>query len=161
VKGFASSLYDHARFRESFDPFAARVARAGEQISLAQTLLKLTSPGLPDIYQGDELWNFSLVDPDNRRPVDWDERRRALDGLQRGATPTRATAKLHLIWKTLQARSSFGEYEPVDAGPDVCAFTRGDVLVAVPLRAGASLVPPEGYEDALDTVEGVSLLSRR
>jgi (1->4)-alpha-D-glucan 1-alpha-D-glucosylmutase len=66
------------RFIETLAPLARRVAYFGQFNSLSQALLKLTSPGLPDIYQGNELWDFSLVDPDNRRPVDYDRRRRAL-----------------------------------------------------------------------------------
>ena len=167
VKSFAAALYDHEPFRESFDPFVERVTELGERIALAQTLLKLTCPGVPDLYQGDELWNLSLVDPDNRRPVDWDERRRALAELQAGAAPTRATAKMFLIWKTLELRARnpeafAGSYEPVEA-EDVCAFTRGgDVLVAVPLRPGARFDPPDGWSDVLGTAAlGVWLLRRR
>jgi (1->4)-alpha-D-glucan 1-alpha-D-glucosylmutase len=66
-----------ARFLPSFVPFARRVARAGAVNSLAQVALKLTVPGVPDIYQGNELWDLHLVDPDNRRP-DFDARRSAL-----------------------------------------------------------------------------------
>ena len=68
----------YERLPEGFEEFAGRVAAEGRRVSLAHTLLKLTVPGLPDIYQGDELESLNLVDPDNRRPVDWDERRRAL-----------------------------------------------------------------------------------
>ena len=84
VKAFARGLYDLPEFREDFDPFVAEVAAAGERAALGQLALKLTVPGLPDIYNGDELPLFSLVDPDNRRPVDWEARRDALDALQRG-----------------------------------------------------------------------------
>ena len=70
------------RFLASFVPFARRVARAGVVNALAQLTLKLAAPGVPDFYQGSELWDFSLVDPDNRRPVDFDHRARLLDGLQ-------------------------------------------------------------------------------
>jgi (1->4)-alpha-D-glucan 1-alpha-D-glucosylmutase len=166
VKAFARSLYDHEPFRTSFDPFAERVAELGERIALAQTLLKLTCPGVPDVYQGDELWNLSLVDPDNRRPVDWEARRRVLAELQAGAPPTRETAKLFLIWKTLALRSRrpeafAGAYTPVEAEA-VCAFTRGgEVLVAVPLRPGASFEPPRGYTDALGADFGVWLFERQ
>jgi (1->4)-alpha-D-glucan 1-alpha-D-glucosylmutase len=59
------------QFLERFAPFASRIARLGVQVSLAQLALKLTAPGVPDVYQGCELWDFSLVDPDNRRPVDF------------------------------------------------------------------------------------------
>ena len=62
----------------------AEVAAAGDRAALGQLLLKLTVPGLPDIYNGDELPLLSLVDPDNRRPVDWDARREALAALRRG-----------------------------------------------------------------------------
>ena len=65
-------------FLGSFLPFVARIARLGIDNSLVQTALKLTAPGVPDIYQGCELWDFSLVDPDNRRPVAYDVRRAAL-----------------------------------------------------------------------------------
>ena len=69
------------RFREELERFTAPVAFFGAMNSLAQTLLKLTSPGVPDLYQGQELFDFSLVDPDNRRPVDFDVRERDLSEL--------------------------------------------------------------------------------
>jgi (1->4)-alpha-D-glucan 1-alpha-D-glucosylmutase len=72
------------QFLADLDQFAQRVSRAGMLNSLSQCLLKLTSPGVPDIYQGNELWEFSLVDPDNRRPVDYDFRKRALAELRSG-----------------------------------------------------------------------------
>ena len=96
VKAFAVGLIDHGPFRYGFDVIADRVAEIGARIALAQTLLKLTVPGLPDTYQGDELWKYALVDPDNRRPVDWDAhaaalrrapRRLAADGGDREAPP--------------------------------------------------------------------------
>ena len=111
-----------------FEAFAERVAELGRRNTLAMTLLKLTVPGVPDVYQGDELESLNLVDPDNRRPVDWDARRRAL---------AKPPAKLHVIKEALalRRRSRFGEYRPLDRGDDVCAFLRGDdVAVAVPLR---------------------------
>jgi (1->4)-alpha-D-glucan 1-alpha-D-glucosylmutase len=108
--------------------------------SLGSLVLRLTVPGVPDVYQGDELEALSLVDPDNRRPVDWERRRRLLAGLRSGARLTEETAKLHALVRALDLRRRrpddfAGAYEPVDAGPDVCAFRRGEgVLVAVPLR---------------------------
>jgi (1->4)-alpha-D-glucan 1-alpha-D-glucosylmutase len=68
-----------AKFLPAFVPFAQRVARIGMVNSLAQVALKLGSPGVPDFYQGSELWDLSLVDPDNRRPVDFAQRARLLD----------------------------------------------------------------------------------
>ena len=70
------------RFVPALVPFARRVAKLGMVNSLAQLTLKLVSPGVPDFYQGTELWDLSLVDPDNRRPVDYAHRRALLDGLE-------------------------------------------------------------------------------
>jgi (1->4)-alpha-D-glucan 1-alpha-D-glucosylmutase len=70
------------RFLNDFVPFQRRVARLGLWNSLSQTLLKLTCPGVPDIYQGNELWDFSLVDPDNRRPVDYLRRQQAFESIR-------------------------------------------------------------------------------
>lgn len=69
------------RFLSDLAPLARLVATYGHFNSLGQTLLKLTAPGVPDIYQGNELWDFSLVDPDNRRPVDYARRGALLKGL--------------------------------------------------------------------------------
>jgi (1->4)-alpha-D-glucan 1-alpha-D-glucosylmutase len=166
VAAFARALYDHRPFLDLFQAFAARVACLGDRIALAQTLLKLTCPGVPDIYQGDELLSLSLVDPDNRRPVDWELRRRLLAEVAGGAAPRPETAKLHLIWATLalrtRRREAFeGGYEPLDAGEGLCAFTRGDeVLVAVPTHPGATFEPPAGYRSALDATLGVWLCER-
>jgi (1->4)-alpha-D-glucan 1-alpha-D-glucosylmutase len=160
VKRFATALLTYEPFLEDFLAFVDEVAVAGERSALGQLLLKLTVPGIPDIYNGDELLDLSLVDPDNRRPVDWDARRRALATLRDGAEPARETMKLHVIERALELRARrpepfAGAYAPVGAGPDVCAFTRGDgeVLVVVALREGepgAALEVPEGsYRDAL------------
>jgi (1->4)-alpha-D-glucan 1-alpha-D-glucosylmutase len=101
------------------------------------------------------------VDPDNRRPVDWDARREALAALRSGARPTRETMKLHVIERALELRARrpepfAGAYKPLDAGPDVVAFTRGEeaeVLVVVALREpelGTVIDIPEGrYRNVL------------
>jgi len=121
------------RFLNDFLPFQRRVARIGFWNSLSQTLLKLTCPGVPDIYQGTELWDFSLVDPDNRRPVDYSLRRRMFEYVHEQANLSRPPAigdlleapedgrlKLYLIWKTLCLRKQQpgvfqqGEYVPVE-----------------------------------------------
>ncbi|HEU4975508.1 MAG TPA: malto-oligosyltrehalose synthase [Baekduia sp.] len=144
VKRFAVALLDHGPFRYGFDVVVDRVAALGERIALGQTLLKLTVPGVPDVYQGDELWALSLVDPDNRRPVDWDERRAALAALRSGEPPTREHVKLHLVAAALDLRrrrpeAFAGGYTPVPAGDDVVAFLRGDdVLVACAVRDAAT-----------------------
>jgi (1->4)-alpha-D-glucan 1-alpha-D-glucosylmutase len=69
------------KFLPAFVPVAKEITRLGAVNSLAQTLLRLTSPGVPDIYQGNEVWDYSLVDPDNRRPVDYKRRREMLESL--------------------------------------------------------------------------------
>ncbi len=84
VEQFVSGLFDPVRserFWREFFPFQRRVARAGAVSSLAQLALKVASPGVPDFYQGSELWDFSLVDPDNRRPVDFARRSEMLAAL--------------------------------------------------------------------------------
>ena len=135
---------------EELGVYADGVARRAERIVLGTTLLKLTVPGVPDIYQGDELPLLALVDPDNRRPVDFDVRRRLLGSAEE-------PPKLRLIRETLALRGRrpgafAGAYEPFDAGKDVCAFTRdGDVLVAVAIRGdlrGFS-APPGTWRDVL------------
>lgn len=86
VSRFIAALLDRSRpnlFLEDFLPFQERIARYGACNSLAQVLLKITAPGIPDFYQGTELWDFSLVDPDNRRPVDYDLRAGLLADLQK------------------------------------------------------------------------------
>jgi (1->4)-alpha-D-glucan 1-alpha-D-glucosylmutase len=74
------------KFLPTFLPVAEEIARLGAINSLSQVAIKLTAPGIPDIYQGNEIWNFSLVDPDNRRPVDYERRRELLTSLE-SATP--------------------------------------------------------------------------
>ena len=163
VAEFCERLLQHPPFLEDFEPFAAEVAERGRHAALGQLLLKLTCPGVPDIYQGDELEDLALVDPDNRRPVDWERRLSALTELRSGGAPTAETAKLHLIVTALELRARrpaafAGAYLPVPAGPTVCAFLRGDheVLVVVRVRPGGvgSLVLPwaaaGAWRDLLD-----------
>ena len=153
VLEFSRRLIASAEFLESFCPFAERIALAGERSALGQLLLKLTAPGFPDIYQGDELWQLSLVDPDNRRPVDWPARQRALSQLGAGAPATRATRKLAVIVAALSLRRRRAEcfegaYTPLAAGAGVCAYMRGEhVLVVIAVR-------PEGDEELLDPPVG-------
>jgi (1->4)-alpha-D-glucan 1-alpha-D-glucosylmutase len=148
----------NAAFREDFGEFARRVARFGIYNSLAQLAIKIGAPGVPDFYQGTELWDFSLVDPDNRRPVDYRIRRELLDALDvpsdRRASlasellyhPEDDRMKLFAARTMLRARRAAhdvfrcGRYEPLtvegSARQHVFAFGRilGDrhVLVCVP-----------------------------
>jgi (1->4)-alpha-D-glucan 1-alpha-D-glucosylmutase len=160
AKRLASALA--RRPPDGFEAFAARVAEEGRRAGLGQLLLKLTSPGVPDVYQGDELEALSLVDPDNRRPVDFAARRAVLDRLRTGELPRDyGERKLDLIRRALalrarRAEAFAGAYGPVDAGPGVCAYVRGgDVLVVVPVRGfeDAELTVPGRWRSALDDRE--------
>jgi (1->4)-alpha-D-glucan 1-alpha-D-glucosylmutase len=126
----------------------APLVPAGCVNALAQTLLKLTAPGVPDLYQGTEVWNVSLVDPDNRRPVDYDLRRRLLSALD-GATPEQMWARvdegLPKLWLVRQALAlrrrqpelfgPQGDYQPFlakgERAAHVVAFARGSGVVTV------------------------------
>jgi (1->4)-alpha-D-glucan 1-alpha-D-glucosylmutase len=152
VLAFAEAVLDPSRsqpFVDDFAAFHARVAHFGALNSLAQTLIKITAPGVPDFYQGTELWDLSLVDPDNRRPVDFTLRRRLLGELDRAlaATGDRAglafelfkneedgRVKLYLVREALRFRRAraalfaSGDYRPLEArgalAEHLCAFAR-------------------------------------
>jgi (1->4)-alpha-D-glucan 1-alpha-D-glucosylmutase len=107
---------DHAPFLTDVSRLVSRIAPAAHWNSLARLALHLTSPGTPDLYQGDEMWNISLVDPDNRRPVDYDVHTRALDSLGAPSGDSwRSLPKLHVTNALLSARRTQPEL-----------FTRGD-----------------------------------
>jgi (1->4)-alpha-D-glucan 1-alpha-D-glucosylmutase len=134
--------------RDDVRAFAERLAKVAEPIVLGQKLLQLTSPGVPDVYQGDEDGFVALVDPDNRRPVDW-------DALSRSQSPK---ARLTRAALTARPAGSAG-YEPVEA-QDVAAFVHGDVFAAVAVRPGAALpAPPSGFEPVFEG-PGVLLAAR-
>jgi (1->4)-alpha-D-glucan 1-alpha-D-glucosylmutase len=150
VRDWCRALYSNSVFVDELERFVQRVAREGEPSAVGQTLLKLTAPGVPDVYQGDELWALSLVDPDNRRPVDWERRREALAELRAGAEPTRETIKMFVIHRALELRARrpeafAGGYMPVAAGERCCGFLRDySVLAATAIRSSN-----EGIELAL------------
>jgi (1->4)-alpha-D-glucan 1-alpha-D-glucosylmutase len=140
-----------SRFLNDFLPFQKMVSHYGMFNSLSQALLKICSPGVPDFYQGTELWDFSLVDPDNRRPVDHEKRINILAGLRRESEKKTGVdlawelslfkedgrIKLHLISTALNYRRANrilfeqGEYLPLEAegvkAEHVCAFARKTV----------------------------------
>jgi len=140
VTRFCRALYTNRSFLADFEPFVQRVARVGDRIALGMLVLKLTAPGIPDIYQGDELPYRALVDPDNRRPVDWAQRQSMLARLMGGGRPNAESHKLWLTSRLLTLRirrpdAYAGGYEPVPAGERAVAFVRGgEVLVAVATR---------------------------
>jgi (1->4)-alpha-D-glucan 1-alpha-D-glucosylmutase len=156
VLEFCRRLYGPGELHDRIADFATRHMLRGERAAVGQLLLKLTTPGVPDIYQGDELWALSMVDPDNRRPVDWDERRDALAALDAGIPVDRANVKMHLIRQALALRARrpepfAGAFRPLAADGPLCAFARGDdEIVAVAAvsddATGTSFRLPEGAE---------------
>ena len=166
LKDFVTAALGDKDFIRDLEAFLATVSEAAQINGLAQTLLKLTAPGVPDIYQGNEIQDFSLVDPDNRRPVDFEERQRLLaDAKKIGSEEAwkrrdEGMAKLWLIRKVLAYRARHqpvfaGDYEPIhargDNADDLIAFLRGGkAMTIVPRfnrsRAGGlpSLLLPRG-----------------
>lgn len=103
LRNFVREVIASKQFRDSFLPFHRRIAYVGMLNSLSQALIKLTAPGVPDMYQGTELWDFSLVDPDNRRAVDYATRSNFLDQLRTiedARTPRGSTNLRSLIRST-------------------------------------------------------------
>jgi (1->4)-alpha-D-glucan 1-alpha-D-glucosylmutase len=167
VSEFVTRLLDPSpknRFLESFIPVAEEIARAGAINSLSQTLLKLTAPGVPDIYQGNEIWDFSLVDPDNRRPVDYEKRPRMLESLGQ-ANPEELLScwqdgriKLFLTQRLLTFRREHhdlfarGRYRAFDLTGEfadcVIAFARSwenqSIIVVAPRLSSRIGFPPVG-----------------
>ena len=166
--GLVRAALDTSRpnaFLDAFIPFQERIARLGLHNSIVQTALKLTLPGMPDIYQGSELWDLSLVDPDNRRAVDYRQRDRLLQETTAGLESDRYAMVKEMLrdWRdgrvklavtaTLLAERrahpslfALGGYEPLAAvGPkadQICAFARGeadDALVVVAKRFPARI----------------------
>jgi (1->4)-alpha-D-glucan 1-alpha-D-glucosylmutase len=149
-------------FLDSFSAFQKGVADLGAVNSLIQVVLKLTVPGVPDFYQGAELWDFSMVDPDNRRPVDYEVRKTSLESMELSRGDLRelleswrdGRLKLRLIAEILAFRRRepelfrIGSYEAVRAtGPQadrVCAFMR--VNEGSSLLSAVALYPSRGYE---------------
>ena len=161
-------------FVRALRPLQQLVARFGAHNSLSQTLVKIASPGVPDLYQGNELWDLSLVDPDNRRPVDYRLRQRLLRGLIRRIdaaegdlrplcrrlleTWTDGRVKLYLTQRALRFRREHaalfrdGGYLPVAAAGEcaehVIAFARqhnGEMAIAAAPRLLARISPRRGH----------------
>ncbi|MEU7975352.1 malto-oligosyltrehalose synthase [Micromonospora sp. NPDC049089] len=150
-------MYDDPSLHDELTELAAAITPAGWSNSLGQKLVQLTMPGVPDTYQGTELWDNSLVDPDNRRPVDFDVRREMLariDGGWRPPVDTDGAAKLLVVSRTLRLRRAhpelFTTYRPLPAqGPvsrHAVAFDRGGVI-AVATRLPLGLARVGGWCD--------------
>lgn len=152
------------KFLPAFLPVAAEIARLGAINSLAQTVIKLTAPGVPDIYQGTEIWDDSLVDPDNRRPIDYARRREMLTQIENvpanelmqcwpdGRIKMRLTQRLLHLRRENPELFREGIYEPINFGGAFadCAigFVRrhrdGAIIVIVPRLSSRVGFPPIG-----------------
>ena len=170
-------------FADEMAEFQKSVAAPGMYNALGQTLIKITAPGVPDFYQGTELWDDSLVDPDNRRPVDFAQRRRLLTELQRRGKSdqknlvrelvdqwTDGRIKLYLTWRGLNFRREHpqllqaGAYLPLTAeGPraeQICAFARaaeGEWAITVAPRWISRLLKPGQVRPQTDGWDGTFL----
>jgi len=171
VRGFVAAVLDDDpknRFLPEFRRFHEQVVNWGLYSALSQTVLKLTSPGVPDVYQGQEVWDFSLVDPDNRQPVDFASHRGLLAQLQSDVAqndqallslarrlardPRDPRLKLFVTWQTLRFRGRHaelfqsGDYVPLEVqgarARHVCAFARLSRSPAGPDRPIAIVVAP-------------------
>jgi malto-oligosyltrehalose synthase/4-alpha-glucanotransferase len=151
VKNFAEGIFDNQAFLDSFRAFHKKVSSLGTIISLTQVTLKMMCPGVPDVYQGCEHWDLSLVDPDNRRPVDYELRQQLLTDA--GSTPDLAKlwedrfggqVKVWLVKTLLSLRAQYpgvfskGSYVPLEVKgrhqDNIIAFSRyyrGTWLVTV------------------------------
>ena len=161
IDHFVTQILQDQDFMTDFLDFAKPIALTAVTYSLAQTLLKATAPGIPDVYQGSEFWDLSMVDPDNRRPVDYPQRQAALAKIESSGVAQRRkmiqeltthlldpSVKLFVLWQSLQVRQkrselfAQGSYEPLEVrGPrkhQVFAFRRRwqqqEVVVIVPLQ---------------------------
>jgi (1->4)-alpha-D-glucan 1-alpha-D-glucosylmutase len=161
----ADAALENPALRAAVARVAARITPAGRSNSLSATLLQLAMPGVPDTYQGSELWDLSLVDPDNRRPVNFTARADLLRRLDHGWLPdvdASGAAKLLVVSRTLRARRDHPErftgYHPLHAdgvaAPHAVAFARHGI-VAVATRLPVGLAARGGWgETALPLPEG-------
>jgi (1->4)-alpha-D-glucan 1-alpha-D-glucosylmutase len=166
LKNFVTGALANGRFVQDLEKFIASIAEAAQIKSLAQTLIKLTAPGVPDIYQGNELWDFSLVDPDNRRAVDFELRKDLLAKVKKLSAEEawryrdQGLPKLWLIHKTLSFRARHEKlfqdnYQPIflhggNAGHFI-AFVRGHAVMTVVPRFTRS---PAGGTPTLPLPDG-------
>ncbi|HEY8994327.1 MAG TPA: malto-oligosyltrehalose synthase [Lacunisphaera sp.] len=156
IREFIAAILVNPEFTESLNAFAQLLVRPGRINSLAQTLIKLTAPGVPDFYQGSELWDLSLVDPDNRRPVDYAARTAMLAGLAEAVAPDATSEwdsgrpKLWLIARVLQLRREHPEwfdaassYAPMAArgarASHILGYSRGGMMLTLVQRFTALL----------------------
>ena len=158
------SAFDNPTVVSILERILDTVRQPGWSNSLSAKLIQLAAPGVPDVYQGSELWETSLVDPDNRRPVDFDERRLYLAAIDAGAYPPideSGAAKLLVTSRALRLRRDhpeyFTRYSPVaalgSAAKHVIAFDRGEVT-AIATRLPVGLAREGGWKDTVILLRG-------
>lgn len=162
------AAFDHPAARAIVTRLDDLITEPGRSNSLVLKAMQLLAPGVPDVYQGTELWDRSLVDPDNRRPVDWMSRAAALDAVMHGARPPiddTGAVKLMIVTAALRMRKVlpeyFNGYEPITAAgvaaDHVIAFDRGGVAL-VGTRLPRQLAEGGGWHDTrVDLPAGVWL----
>ncbi len=160
LRGFVEGALGDPEFTEDVARFVAGTVGPARVNALAQLLLKLTAPGVPDVYQGTELWDLSLVDPDNRRPVDFDARRARLAAVSEmpaehaWARADEGLPKLLVLARTLAFRRAQPALFGVDGGyralaaegaaaAHVVAFARGETAASI-ASAGSKSIAPDG-----------------
>ncbi|HWH27165.1 MAG TPA: malto-oligosyltrehalose synthase [Pseudolysinimonas sp.] len=159
LRALVDAAFDDAEVAADIDEIVSRIRQAGWSNGLALKLLQLTGPGVPDVYQGSELWEHSLVDPDNRRPVDFAERRRLLSSLDSGDLPridATGAAKMLVVTRALRARRDrghlFTSYMPLPAfggaADHLIAVDRGGALVLA-TRLPIGLAARGGWGDTI------------
>ena len=160
IAAWPEAVLGDAELTAEVEAFVARICEPGWSNSLGQKLLQLAGPGVPDVYQGTELFAYSLVDPDNRRPVDFGARRELLARIDEGKLPpvdATGAAKLLVTARTLRLRRDepglFRGYRAVAAeGPaaeHAVAFRRSPRLVAVATRLPVGLAERGGWADTV------------
>jgi (1->4)-alpha-D-glucan 1-alpha-D-glucosylmutase len=166
LREMVDRIFDDPALHQEVAGFAESITPPGWSNALGQKLVQLTMPGVPDVYQGTELWDFSLVDPDNRRPVDFGARRELLGRIDDGWVPPvddTGAAKLLVTSRTLRLRrqrpEAFHRYQPVYAEGRVAehalAFDRGGV-VTVATRLPVGLARHGGWGDTTLSLDGHS-----
>jgi (1->4)-alpha-D-glucan 1-alpha-D-glucosylmutase len=157
LRAFVGAAFANGAFLDDFLVLQQRVATLGAANSLVQTVLKFTVPGVPDIYQGAEAFDLSLVDPDNRRAIDWTWRRAQLDEatkpiqadhLAGGSAKVVATVKLLALRRENAALFADGTYQPIDAADErIIAFSRqyGSASIVVVSQRFPARGAPSGF----------------